>query len=881
MKKQLMLLALLLIVVFSIFNFAFRILVQPANATYVEGPITQDTFWMLANSPFIVSNNVTVYPNATLIIEPGVIVKFGEDTALIVNGKIVANGTTDKGILFTSNRLTPAKGDWGTILIDGAQPSSLLYCTIEWSINGITIDGGSLNVQNSFVESNSGNGIHINNGVVTVRNNEIANNDMSGVYITDGTQIIIKNNIISSNGEGISLTGHLVGNIDIEQNNVSLNEQSGIGLTADAYDNTIIINNNVSANFNGFRVSTDVSTYITRNYISDNAIGIYYDSGNNHEAHFNDIYDNVLGMEVSSTATVDATYNYWGHQSGPFHEMLNPHGKGNRVGGNGVNLDFIFFLSAPIDYSNTVPTALLWTDKILVAPDQNVNFVGADSHDDGRVDQYFFDFGDGTNSSWTTLSVCNHTYSSIGTHIASLRVIDDFNVTSTNIATVTISVQNIAALNVLTTLSSYTIFYNGAVSVTVYVSNGTSALESVNVTLFSVNGGNFDSTSGLTNSTGYFTATFTAPNATEVTNVMIIARASISGYANGADYKYLEVIPPLKVQVTTETGKIKSGDTAIATVDVTDHFDKPVSDALLELSVDYGTLSSTMGVTGADGKATFNFLAPQTPTQISATITVTAKKLGSADGSGQTVIIVEPKILVVEITAEPKVTISEANISVTVQVSYDAAPIPDANVTVTFGTLPVVTELTDFYGYTTFVFAAPQANTPVNVTITAHASKIGYTDGENTSIITVYPGTLNVAVTAEPSTIMSRESTAVTVVVACNETAVANVSITISADDGSFPETIGFTDSNGYCTFTFDAPRITGQQSFIVITANATKNGYVSGVNQTTITVAPEAAGGFPLTTLLLIIIPVVIVIIIVVLVKLKVIGVSTDEEME
>lgn len=881
MKKQLKMLALLLTIVFGTFQFAFTTLVQPVNATYVEGPITQDTFWMLANSPFILANNVTVYPNATLTIEPGVEVRFGGDIGLIVNGRIIADGTADKMIHFTSNKLAPDRGNWGTILIDGTQPSLLTYCTIEWGTNGVTVDSSSLSIQKCFVKSNSQNGIQINNGIVTVTNNEIANNTMSGIYITNGAQITIENNMISSNGAGISLTGNLVGEINIEQNNIFLNGQSGILLAADAYDNTIIINNNVSENLDGFYVSSNASTYITRNYISDNSVGIYYASGNNHEAHFNDIYNNFLGMDVSPTATVDATYNYWGDQSGPLHDALNPHGKGNPVGGNGVNLDFIFFLSEPIDYSNTLPTAVLWTDKVLAAPNQNVNFIGADSNDDGRVDKYFFDFGDGTNSGWTTLSVVNHTYSSIGTYIASLRVIDDFNATSQNTATATINVQNLTVLNVLTTLSSYTVNYNGEISVTAYVSNETSALENASITLLSVNGGNFNPISGLTNSTGQFTATFTAPNTTEIANVMIIARASVNGYANGADYKYLEVIPPLKVQVTTDTATIKSEETATVVVYVTNYFDAPAADALLELSVDHGALSSVTGVTGADGKATFNFIAPQTSNQINATIAVTAKKIGSADGYGQTVIVVEPKILVVEITVEPRVSFSEAKINVTVQVSYDATPISEVNVTVTFGTLPAVTGLTNLHGYATFNFTAPQANTPLNITITAHASKIGYTDGQNTETITVYPGTLNVKVEAESSTVMSRESAAVMVHVTCNGTAVANASVTVSASDGSFSETTGFTDSNGNYLVMFNAPRITGQQSLITIIANATKNGYINGGNQTTITVTPEAAGGFPLTTLLLILIPVVIAVIIVVLIKLKIIRVSTEEEIE
>ncbi len=880
MKKQLKLLVILLTIIFSTFSYANRTVFQHVNATYVEGSIVQDTIWTLANSPFVLSNNVTVYPNATLTIEPGVEVRFGETFWVIVNGRIAANGTESKIIYFTSNKLEPDKGDWETILINGTQPSSLGYCIIEYGTRGIIVEDGSLIIQDSFVRFNSQNGIVINNGNVVVEDNEIFNNTMSGIYIGGGTQITVQNNVISSNGDGIVLTGNLVGEINIKQNNILLNDQSGIALEADAYDNTVITNNTISKNLNGFRVSTNTSTYITRNYISNNTIGIYYESGNNHEAHFNDIYENDLGMDALLAASVDATYNYWGHKSGPLHESLNPYGKGNPIGGNGVNIDFIFFLSAPIDYNNTRPTAKLWTDKVLVAPNQNVTFIGADSSDDGRVDKYLFNFGDGNNSGWTTLPLFNHTYSSTGAYIASLTVIDDFNMTSENIATSTISVQNLTSLKVSTTLSSYAVNYNGEVTVTVYVLNYLYIpLENANVTLFSVNGGNFYPISGLTNLTGYFTATFTAPNITEVTNVRIIARASKTGYADGSGFEYLEALPPLTVQIIAEPTIVKSEETATVTVYVTGIFERPVADALLVSSIDHGNLSPAIGVTDLNGEAIFNFSAPQTTIILNATITVTATKSGYVGAEGHAIITIQPKVLVVEISAEPDVTVSEAKINVTVHVTYDTIHIPEANITITSEHIPTTTGSTDLYGSATFTLTAPQVNTPLNITITTQASKIGYADGESTLNITVYPGLLSVEVQANPSTVMSKESAVVTVYVTCNATPVANASITVSSTHGNLSDTTGFTDSSGRCTFIFNAPETTEQLPLIVITANVTKNGYISEGNQTTITVTPETGGGWPLTTILLILIPVAIVVIVVILIKLKVIVLSAKEE--
>jgi len=103
----------------------------------------------------------------------------------------------------------------------------------------------------------------------------------------------------------------------------------------------------------------------------------------------------------------------------------------------------------------------------------------------------------------------------------------------------------------------------------------------------------------------------------------------------------------------------------------------------------------------------------------------------------------------------------------------------------------------------------------------------------------------------------------------------------MSSSYGNFSVMSKTTDSEGSCAFVFNAPQTTAQLS-VIITANVTKNGYMDGGNQTTITVTPkigEAEGGWPITTILLIIIPIAIVVIVAVLIKLKIITVTSEEE--
>jgi hypothetical protein len=840
MKKQLKLFIIILSLIFNIFSFGKITLPQVAKATYVEGLITQDTVWTLAESPFVVSKDVIVVSGVTLAVEPGVDVRFGENASMIVEGRLTAVGEESKRIKFTSNKESPKAGDWHAIVFNSAAASTLTNCIVEYGVNGTIVEGGAISIVDSLVKDNSENGIMIVNGIVRIENSNVIDNNVNGICIAGGNNIVVQNNIIQSNGRGITLVGTLTSEIDIRQNNIILNKYSGISLNATALDNAAIVYNSISGNYYGFQVSSSTNTYITHNYISNNTIGISYAQGLNHEAHFNDIYANKIGMDVylsDRIEVVDASFNYWGDRSGPYHESLNPHGKGNTVLGNGVNLDFIFFLTAPFDHVNTAPTPILWTDKTLVPRNQNITFIGTNSYDDGRVDQYFFDFDDGTNSGWTTLSLLAHSFTSVGTYNVALQVRDDFNVSSGWAFTV-IQVQNLTSLETSLTLSDYTINHNGQVSVTVFVSDATSAVENATVTLFSVRGGSFAPQTGLTNATGYFTATFTAPNATEIINTRIIAKASKSGYADGSDFKYLEILPPFKVQIIMEPPIAKSEETAIATVCVTGAFEEPVADALVALSPSAGYITSPVRYTDVNGTATFAFTAPQTLAEMNVNITALVTKLGYAETQVQKTVTVEPRILVVEITAEPAAIESEATSTITVHVTYNQSPIVYAMATVSSdagGHFSDTVGLTDSKGNAVFYFTAPQITIRINATISAIASETGYLDGKNQVVVTVAPKVLSVQAVARPSVTISEASINVTIHVGYNVGSIREAIVTITS--GSF-STTGITNDYGNVTLVYVAPQV-NVITEVTITARAAKTGFVEGISTTKILVQP------------------------------------------
>jgi hypothetical protein len=907
MKKQLLMLVILLTLVFSTLNLTYVKLVPTASATYVEGPITQDTVWTLVQSPFVVAKDVMVYPNATLTIEPGVEVRFGGAFSLIVSGKLYADGT-GQAISFTSNKETPSIEDWNAIKFNGTSTSTMINCSITYATNGVSVENSNVLIEKSTI-SLSGNGVNVTDGHATVQNSVITQNLENGIAIAGPGQVTLENNTLTANGNGILLTGNDTANVNIRWNKISANNANGILLTGNDTSNVsinwneisanndsgiqvnaatltglVVFDNVVSSNGKGFYISTLTSTSISNETVSYNGVGMLYGAGS-HNATYNDIYDNGIGMDVLQNATVNAEHNYWGDPTGPYHVSLNPNGKGNRVGGNGVNLNFIFFLTKPAENANVPPTANLLTDKVTVQPNESLMFFGTNSYDpDGTVDEYLYNFGDGTSSGWTTLSIFTHDYSNIGTYSVNLTAMDDYGATSTPAKTV-IYVQNLPLLYVNLVLNSSAVPEAGKVSATIHVTDATgTAVEGATVTLFAIGGGEFTPTSQPTDANGYFVTTFTAPNVTELTNVRIVASASKSGYADNSDYGYVQVLPYLSLQATVSPSPIKSEGNATITVYVKSG-ETPIANANVTASSNVGSLNHQTGTTDPNGILQLNFTAPQTTTLLNATITAVATKNNYLAGTGQAKFPIEPKIPVVEIITSSNSTLSDAKLTVTVHVEYDNSPLASSNITIAAdnGNLSATAGSANKYGNATFTLTAPLVNKQTNITLTAQATKTGYAETQSQLKIPVQPRTFTLQITTPETT--SGESATIDVHITCTEdkTVVPDATVTMSSAAGNFNQTTVTTDQSGTSTFTFNAPRTRSQLS-IPITANVTKNGYVEGTSQTTITVLPETvsqSGGLSLMTILLILIPILIVIILVILVKLKILSISAEEEQE
>jgi hypothetical protein len=135
------------------------------NVVTVYGSYTSPKTWTSDNLYYIES---WAEFSSSLTIEPGTIVALGAGATLTIDasGQLNAVGTSSDPIIFTSAKEdfsdytipgvsgTPAKGNWGYIFIQG-DSSSLEYCRVRYSNEGIDVAANSVTVQNDTITYNN------------------------------------------------------------------------------------------------------------------------------------------------------------------------------------------------------------------------------------------------------------------------------------------------------------------------------------------------------------------------------------------------------------------------------------------------------------------------------------------------------------------------------------------------------------------------------------------------------------------------------------------------------------------------------------------------------------------------------------------------------
>lgn len=248
--------------------------------TLVGSDIISNTVWTVSGSPYVIQDNIFIASAASLTVEPGVRVEFSGNYRLHVNGRLVARGTPEQPIVFTSSKASPAPGDWETIFFSeyshdavlnsdpGYVSGSILeYCHIEYAYNGVEIFQSAPAVHHCRIMKCNGNGIRLDNTNALIWENRVENCNSNGIHSFVSTARIRRNYVI-----GNKLSGIYCYDSDPEVTaNICNNNNYGIGV---AYGNESEISRNVILRnkIAGISVQYDSQPVIFENYIYNNAI---------------------------------------------------------------------------------------------------------------------------------------------------------------------------------------------------------------------------------------------------------------------------------------------------------------------------------------------------------------------------------------------------------------------------------------------------------------------------------------------------------------------------------------------------------------------------------------------------------------------------------
>jgi hypothetical protein len=241
-----------------------------SNATgAVSGPIEQDTTW---SGVVHLADSVTVQPGVTLTIAPGTRVEFthyrgyrepGRRLSLTAeNATIVAEGSPEAPIYFTSDAPDPQNGDWGMVVLRDSVGSVFRHCVLEFALQGLNTWASNPIIDHSVVRWNNWEGLYFEsysrpvvtdtviyqngyNGIAAEQFNEvrlervmIADSGTSGLHL-DASSGVVVDSLLRGNGAG----GLSVDNGGSLRAEGVLIEGNGLGVMAGEGSNEILLGN--------------------------------------------------------------------------------------------------------------------------------------------------------------------------------------------------------------------------------------------------------------------------------------------------------------------------------------------------------------------------------------------------------------------------------------------------------------------------------------------------------------------------------------------------------------------------------------------------------------------------------------------------------------
>lgn len=180
------------------------------DAEIVKNLIIKHDTTISSDKPIVIYGTMTVDSLATVSIEPGTTLYFHSGACMDVYGRIKAEGTADKNIVFRGDRTDKmfdylpydmVSGQWNGIHFRHSSYGNIMkYTDVHSTFNGILCDSSSidrlkLQLYNSTVHNCQGYGLRSVNSYVDIKNCQITNALKDCVAIYGGKAILWNNTI--------------------------------------------------------------------------------------------------------------------------------------------------------------------------------------------------------------------------------------------------------------------------------------------------------------------------------------------------------------------------------------------------------------------------------------------------------------------------------------------------------------------------------------------------------------------------------------------------------------------------------------------------------------------------------------------------------------
>jgi len=215
--------------------------------------ITKDTTW---SGTVILTGQSVVRRGKTLTILPGTIVKFAwsdenhddvGDGELTIEGRLIAQGTKEQPILFTSAQEKPAMKDWTFVQISVSRDSIVEHCIFEYAFSGLQVHYSTATIRESLFRYNF-EGVRFSTTDILIEENDFVENYYGIRCEANGSRTTVTRNRFSGNdyaffpvrktGSSVRFFDNNIEKSKVYQVNLGQNQNEDLDLTKNWWGTT-------------------------------------------------------------------------------------------------------------------------------------------------------------------------------------------------------------------------------------------------------------------------------------------------------------------------------------------------------------------------------------------------------------------------------------------------------------------------------------------------------------------------------------------------------------------------------------------------------------------------------------------------------------------